>query len=365
MPDRATRLLAEHVSIGSATDMLDLNCGTGVVGACVAACMPDISVSLADRNIVNVEAAKRVVETNKIDCAQVYYSNGTTALPQTFACDLVTIRLPKGRIPLLQLLWDAFGVLRMGGQCYLAGANAEGIRSAISRMEDLYGNIKTLGYGGGNRVALSVKHSGTPCCPSSFREAALEHSTFYEYRVNKYGRELTIRSRPGVFSCTHLDEGSRRLIEHMEIAAGERVLDFGCGSGVIGAVAATLAPDGHVHLADADFEAIRSAEETIKVNQLRNCTVVASDCGEQLRGLSFDAVMTNPPFHLAHKAELSMVYQFIHDSASLLRPNGRFILVANRTLPYEGIIKQVFGSVRTEHKDSHYKVLWASHPHRE
>jgi len=364
MPDMATRLLADHVSVVGAANVLDLNCGTGVVGACVAIRMPDLSLALADRNIVNVEAAKRVVEANAIKGAKVYFSNGTTGLPRGSPCDAVTIRLPKGRIPLLQLLWDAFNVLRSGGECYLAGANAEGIKSAISRMEELYGNARTLGYGAGSRVAVGVKSSDAPCLPSSFTEAVLEHSLFHEYRIGIRGRELVVKSRPGVFAYERLDEGSRCLIEHMDIAANERVLDFGCGSGVVGAVAATLAPNGHVHLVDADCEAIRSAEETIKVNGLKNCTVVASDCGEQICGLSFDAVVTNPPFHLSHKAELSMVHQLIRDSASLLQTNGRLILVANRTLPYEKIIERVFGRIRTMHKDSRYKVLLADHPHR-
>jgi 16S rRNA (guanine1207-N2)-methyltransferase len=151
----------------------------------------------------------------------------------------------------------------------------------------------------------------------------------------------------------------------MDIAANERVLDLGCGSGVIGAVAAVLAPGGHAHLLDADCEAVRSAQETISINQLSNCTVVASDCGEELRGVSFDVVATNPPFHLGHKAELGVAHQFIRDSASLLQPKGRLILVANRTIAYEKTIERWFGHIRTIHKDTRYKVLLCEDPYKE
>ncbi len=67
--------------------------------------------------------------------------------------------------------------------------------------------------------------------------------------IETRGLMLLIRTQVGVFSWERLDTGTRLLLDAMEVHAGERVLDLGCGYGVLGLVAARLAgPDGHVNL---------------------------------------------------------------------------------------------------------------------
>src|SRR6185437_3862578 len=261
-----------------------------------------------------------------------YHSVGASHLPSLPTFDVVAVRAPKGRLPTVQLIWDAFQLLRQGGRFYLAGANDEGIQSALDRARRLFGDCRLVEYRGGSRVGRAVKAGPTAVCSPSkiesrdgaaegrpvvpghrpaedegatgdFASPLLVHSTFHEFRCEVRGRSYRVYSRPGVFSWEKLDAGSRALIESMEIGVRDRVLDLGCGTGIVGVVAADLARAGEVYLVDAQVDAIASAERTVRASGRSNCTVLASDSTSAVRHLRFDVVVTNPPFHLAKETD--------------------------------------------------------------
>ena len=104
------------------------------------------TVVVTDRNLVNVLAARRTVEANQLRNVVAHFSNGVCGLSSPGEpVDCVVIRLPKGRLPLLQLLWDGFHALRVGGACFVTGANREGIKPAIGLMGQLFGNATIVG----------------------------------------------------------------------------------------------------------------------------------------------------------------------------------------------------------------------------
>ncbi|MBI2761271.1 MAG: methyltransferase, partial [Chloroflexi bacterium] len=187
----------------------------------------------------------------------------------------------------------------------------------------------------------------------------LSHDYFFELGVELRGARFAVHSRPGVFAWDRLDEGTRALAEVMDIGADHTVLDLGCGSGVLGAVAATLAPEGHVWMIDADVTAVECARRTSAANGLANCTLLASDCADAVRGLRFDRVIMNPPFHLGKATEHEVAARFIAESALLLRPGGAMYAVANRFLPYERLIMRAFGNCDVVLERGGFKVLRA------
>ena len=58
--------------------------------------------------------------------------------------------------------------------------------------------------------------------------------------------------------------------------------------------------------------------------------------------------------------DLDVPLQFIHDAWNVLASGGRLFLVANRTLPYEQVIKHRFGNVANLHDGPRFKVLTAT-----
>ncbi len=356
-PDPALMLLAERVDIAEDSTVLHLNAGAGLAGAALAMTASNATVIMTDRNLVNVLAARRTVEANQLTNVEVHFSNGLCGLSSPEPVDCVVIRLPKGRLPLLQLLWDGFRALQVGGACYVAGANREGIKTGIDLMGQLFGNATVMGYGGGHRIARSEKKTSSPVDSSALNVQWLDHKAFLEFSAEIGGNSAAVYSRPGVFAWDQLDDGTRLLVERMRINPGDSVLDLGCGNGIVGLMAAKMTIRGNVVLLDSDAEAIRSATRSVEANALTNYTVLPSDAGSAVKASSFDVVVTNPPFHVGRRAEFDIASQFIRDAWEVLKPGGRFYLVANVRLPYENTIRDCFGGFRVECEDHGYKVL--------
>jgi len=357
--DPSTHLLVESLGDGKSGVILNFNCGAGLVGAAAAKLTNAARVIMTDLNFLGAESARKTVESNGIHNAEVRFCNGLADSLAVKDVDLVLIRLPKGRLPALQLLWDGFKALKVGGRCCLAGGNKEGIKPAVGLMKQLFGNAETLGYRGGHRIVRSEKNSQTPAEPSALESQWLEHDVFLKFPVDVRGRRFAVHSRPGTFAWDRLDDGTRLLIEHMTIHSSDTVLDLGCGTGIAGMVAAALAPNGNVVLLDVDAEAIRAAKQSVEANALHNCTVLTSDAGNAVKHTRFDVVVTNPPFHVGRRAEFDIANQFILDAWEVLKPGGRFYLVANARLPYERSIRERFGSFLVESEDQGYKVISA------
>lgn len=357
--DPAALLLAAHVEVAPGHSVLHLNCGNGLTGAVAALAAPDARVYMTDRNVVSVEAARRTLVANAVTNGTVSLCHGTHLLPPDLRMDSVAIRIPQERVALLQLLVDAFAILREGGRCYIAGATNEGIKTAARTMEQLFGNARVLSRDSSHRVLSAVKRSVEPALAEDIDPTVLDRDSFREVHVTLRDKPYVLCSRPGVFSWEHVDEATAILANVMEIPPGASVLDLGCGSGALGLVASSLSERGQVTMVDADIEAVRSAARSAEVNGV-NARALASDVAESILGERFDVVVTNPPFHVGKATDLDVPTQFIADSHEVLVPGGRMLLVANRTLPYEQAIKHRFGNVSNLHDGPRFKVLVAT-----
>jgi 16S rRNA (guanine1207-N2)-methyltransferase len=354
--DPAALLLAEQIELAPDARVLDLNCGLGLTGAVAAGLAPRGRVLLADRNALAVAAARRTLALNGIANAEVWHSNGTGQISLDAPVDAVTVRAPREKLPALQLVWDGFEALRPGGRLYLAGANDAGIKPVQRHAGELFGDLTLLEYRRGNRVAVAVKSADPPPLPQAFDVPWLDHTRWHELAAEARGRTWRIISRPGIFAWDRLDAGTRLLLETMEVGRGDATLDLGCGTGIVGVVAAWLS-GGPANLVDADIEAVGAARRTAAANGIANVTVHAGDSAGPVRDLRFQRVLANPPFHTGRAAHSDVATRFIRDAATVLTPGGHLYLVANRHLPYERLVQEAFGSVATASGAEGYKVL--------
>jgi 16S rRNA (guanine1207-N2)-methyltransferase len=369
-------LLVTHIFVhsGDTDTVVLLNCADCASAMHVAA-HAAARVVVTDRNFAAVHAAARELPAN----VQVIHAHGTHGIAAELRADVVGIRSPREKLSAVQLLADAFRALRVDGRCVLAGANREGVKSVAALAERAFGNAEVLGHDSGHRAVAFVKRADEPVDPSVFDNPLLAHDNFHVIEANVRERLLKVHSRPGVFSWEHIDDATLLLAETMDIAEGEEVLDLGCGSGVLGTVAAALSRTGRVVMVDADIEAVRSARRTAEASAATSSTSTAetadtastartgsteclpSDVASAVTDEKFDVVVTNPPFHAGGRAtDLDLPLRFIRDAHHVLRRGGRLYLVANRTLPYEREIATVFGNVTALHETSRFKILRAS-----
>ena len=355
--DPAALLLAERVRISVGDTVVQMNCRNGLFGA--VASQAAGRVILTDRNILGVAAATRTLAANGVTNAEVLLGHGAHALPHGLEADVVAIRIPQEKIALLQLLSDAFAVLKVGGHCYLAGATNEGAKAAANTAQAMFGNGGVLAVDSGHRIVMATKGSTTVAQPEAVANPYLARDAFHEVNAVLHGQTHVLFTRPGVFSWDHLDEATSILADAMVVNAGESVLDLGCGGGALGVTAAALSGSGRVCMVDADVEAVRSAVRTADAAGVTHYSALTSDIGDAILDQRFDVVVTNPPFHVGKATDLNVPMQFIRDAYDVLVAAGRLYLVANRTLPYERAIFQLFGNIQTVHDGRRFKVLSA------
>ncbi len=226
--------------------------------------------------------------------------------------------------------------LKPGGRLYVEGAKDRGILSLGKRVQELFGNLETLEISKGRRVIAAVKGP------------TLAHN-------------LTAPTL-APFAEGKLDEGTSLLLETLEVHATDLALDLGCGAGFIGAHIAALASKGHVTLLDVSLASVDATRKLLETRGLTNTQTLASDGVQAARAQRFDLVAMNPPFHLGGIQTTSIAERLIHETATVLRPRGRFYLVANRFLKYEPTLRACFGSVEEVSGNTRFKVLRALQP---
>jgi 16S rRNA (guanine1207-N2)-methyltransferase len=331
--------------------VLDLGCGTGVIGAVAGRLVLRGHVTLVDCNLVAVTCARRTLEANEVANAEVRLSDGVEELEST-GFDLVLCHLPRGREVQRELIRGAARVLRPKGRFYFVASTKAGIRGAVAYARDLFGRCGVVRRKKGYHVAMTLRPTGMT--PPGLQDSYVKRMIMLD------GVATALVSKPGVFAWSRLDRGTARLIEAMEIGRGDRVLDLGCGTGLAGVAASRRAPQGEVVLVDADLRAVRSARRTLEANAVYNAAALLSDGASQVATTDpFDVVITNPPFHQGREVDYQVAHQFVRDSRQVLRPGGRLFLVSNRFIGYADLIHETFGNVATVCADAGYHVLTA------
>ena len=169
---------------------------------------------------------------------------------------------------------------------------------------------------------------------------------------------VTVRwlTRPGVFSADELDPASRLLLETVRLPHQGRVLDLGCGSGVLGLWAALRMPGVDVTMVDSDFSSVSCASEGIGLNGLSSARALPSDGIDAVAGDRFSVVLTNPPVHRAGRREAGLVERFAREAAEVIGRKGRLWLVTAPTVPIAGTLDELFTDVSVAADNGSFRV---------
>ena len=171
------------------------------------------------------------------------------------------------------------------------------------------------------------------------------------------GRPMHLESTWGLFSPREIDEGTRLLLGHVEIAADDDCLDLGCGYGPLGLALASLAPKGRTLMVDKDFVAVEYANANAQRNGVTNAQAILSDGLRHVPPQTFTLAVTNLPA----KTSKEHYYLFFHDIRDRLAPGGRLYVVVISGLRQfiARAFEEVFGNHRKLKQGQHYTVALA------
>ena len=139
------------------------------------------------------------------------------------------------------------------------------------------------------------------------------------------GQKFVFMTDNGVFSKDGLDFGSRLLLESIPLEeVGGKVLDMGCGYGVLGIVLNKIT-SCNVDMVDVNLRAMHLAELNIGKNHCINVNVFESNCYENINS-KYSSIITNPPIRAGKK----IVYDIVMNAKDYLEENGHLFLVIRK-----------------------------------
>jgi 16S rRNA (guanine1207-N2)-methyltransferase len=158
-----------------------------------------------------------------------------------------------------------------------------------------------------------------------------------EVRASVWGHDLDLISGSGVFAQGRLDIGTSVLFRETSPPTGGRILDLGCGYGVIGLAIclawsrdsrfATSSTSGSLTAVDVNRRAVLLANENAEVlevaDRFRAVTPEEVPAGE-----TYDEIWSNPPIRIGKAALHDLLLTWL----PRLAPGGRAVMVVGKNL---------------------------------
>lgn len=175
-------------------------------------------------------------------------------------------------------------------------------------------------------------------------------------KIKRDGKEvsLTLTTASGLFSLKRLDVATKLLIEKSEINPESKILDLGCGYGVVAIALKKLYPSIDITASDINERAIQITNTNAKglginVQKSNICKNLPHD---------FDSILTNPPYVAGRK----VCFAFIEESFECLKIGGNLQLVARhnkggKTLSEK--MESIFGNVKSLAINSGFRIYYS------
>lgn len=170
------------------------------------------------------------------------------------------------------------------------------------------------------------------------------------YQTTIEGIELSFAADTRLFSPNAPDRGTLAMLSRANFQPGEKVLDLGCGYGLVGIYAAKICGEENVLMSDVMRIAAGCARQNAEANGVPGVRIVVSDGFRDIDETGFDIILSNPPYH----ADFSVAKHFIEKGYNRLKIGGRFLMVTKRLLWYKNKITAIFGGVHVTEIDGYF-----------
>ncbi|KLI25990.1 class I SAM-dependent methyltransferase [Brachyspira hyodysenteriae] len=162
--------------------------------------------------------------------------------------------------------------------------------------------------------------------------------------------DLKFTSNDKLFSPKNIDIGTLSMINEINFEDENKILDLGCGYGVVGILAAKIIGEDKVVMCDIDAEAVEISKHNDVLNNVSNINIIQSDGLRNIIDNDFSMILSNPPYH----TDFYVAKHFIESGFYKLALNGKFVMVTKRLDWYKNKLSSVFGGVKVKEINGYY-----------
>mgnify|MGYP002700212730 FL=1 len=302
----------------------------------------DANVICINDSFISSQGIQYNIEQNALDDSNVTQLSSLDSLPNDI--DVILYKIPKSKSLLIEQLIQI--KKSVNDNCiFIAADRAKEIHSSTLKVFE-----KHLGT---TKTSLAVKKARLVFC--QFDNKQVHPSPFptvwplsHKSTNDSPSRELTISNHANVYAREKLDIGARYFISNLpKVAANSKVIDLGCGNGVVGLTVLTNQTNAHVHFIDESRMALASAKQNVMTNLpdlIEQCEFTLNDCLTNIEGGSVDLILCNPPFHQNTATTDHIAWQMFKDSHRVLKKGGELRIIGNRQLAYHIKLQRIFGN---------------------
>jgi 16S rRNA (guanine1207-N2)-methyltransferase len=297
--------------------------------------------------------------TDDLDCEQSFKPDhdrlvaaGYRVLPSLEgAWPLGLVLLTRHKAETLANIARAWSLLEPGGWLLCAGTNEAGAGSLEKQLRGILGEVG----------AAAKHHCRVFWCRKSDGPAPEIFHQWLAAADLQPAPKTGFLARPGIFGWNEIDEGSALLAEQFTDEITGRVGDLGAGWGYLGAKLIERCPRvTRLDLYEAEALALDAARANLaEVRPGLEIDYRWQDVTTGIPAASYDWLVMNPPFHRGAAADLDLGRAFIRTAAHGLKLGGKLLMVANRHLPYEATLADLFRHWRKRHETLSFKVFEA------
>lgn len=167
------------------------------------------------------------------------------------------------------------------------------------------------------------------------------------------GVQLYLETAPSLFSPGGIDKGTAAMLSLVDLDIDGKLLDLGCGYGVVGILAAKLLGSENVVMCDISPLAVEISRCNAELNGVPDINIVESDGFNSVDESGFSLILSNPPYH----TDFSVAKRFIEIGFKRLIPGGRMYMVTKRREWYKNKFISVFGGVIITEIDGYFVFM--------